>query len=160
MSFDRALPVIMRNEGGYSDHDADPGGKTKFGITEQTARSFGYTGSMIDLPREFAENVYRKGYWDACRCDELPWPLALCVFDAAVNTGPKPAAMLLQRVLQVKQDGVIGPVTIAAARHSSDYTVTAYMAERAAYYQKLPNYDVFGKGWLRRLFSTLMEGMT
>ena len=34
MNFDQAFTTLLGHEGGYSDHPADPGGKTRYGITE------------------------------------------------------------------------------------------------------------------------------
>ena len=36
--YNRAFEYAVGNEGGYSDHPADRGGKTKYGITESTLR--------------------------------------------------------------------------------------------------------------------------
>lgn len=43
-NFKKAFEKTIIFEGGYSDHPYDPGGKTKYGITESTARSHGYKG--------------------------------------------------------------------------------------------------------------------
>ena len=40
------LASIIFYEGGYSDDPDDPGGKTKYGITERVAREYGYLGSI------------------------------------------------------------------------------------------------------------------
>ena len=43
---------ILVVEGGYVNHPSDPGGETNYGITKSTAVRHGYTGSMVDLPKE------------------------------------------------------------------------------------------------------------
>lgn len=151
--FDRALQVILDSEGGYVDHAADPGGKTRYGITEAVARDHGYIGQMKDLPINTAADIYRKSYWDVCKCDELPWPLALYVFDAAVNQGTGTATKMLQKTLQTVQDGVIGTTTLRLAKESSLYHATRYLSERVLRYMVTRNFDVFGPGWLNRLFT-------
>ena len=54
MNFDQAFDALLEHEGGYSDHAADPGGKTRYGITEVVARSHGYRGDMRELPLDAA----------------------------------------------------------------------------------------------------------
>jgi lysozyme family protein len=66
-NFDAAFIRIVALEGGYSDDPRDPGGKTKFGITEAVARQHGYIGAMQALPLDVAGEIYRSDYWDACR---------------------------------------------------------------------------------------------
>ena len=56
MNFDDAIKRVLMHEGGYSDHAADPGGKTMFGITEAVAREVGYRGNMDELPLDYSEN--------------------------------------------------------------------------------------------------------
>ena len=60
MTFDDAVKRVLMHEGGYSDHAADPGGKTMYGITEAVAREVGYRGDMRELPSELAKRSYRE----------------------------------------------------------------------------------------------------
>lgn len=62
---------VVNVEGGYVDHPSDPGGKTRFGITEAVARDYGYKGPMSKLPRELALEIYRKNYIEGPRFDAL-----------------------------------------------------------------------------------------
>ena len=156
--FPRALEVVLKLEGGYSDDPRDSGGKTQYGITEKVARAFGYAGEMQKLPLEVAENIYRSGYWNNCKCDQLPFPLSLYVFDCAVNQGSDAAKKLLQAALGVKQDGLIGAVTLAAASKAGDDVANTYMALRALRYTGTRSFDVYGKGWFRRLFIVARAG--
>lgn len=118
-SFEKALEHIFKVEGGYSDHEADYGGKTRYGITELVARRNGYTGDMRQLPKELASKIYRKDYWDKLSLNSVPYPVADKLFDIGVNMGVGVAATFLQRALNslvgdVKPDGAIGPKTLAA----------------------------------------------
>jgi lysozyme family protein len=93
---------IMKIEGDFSNDPADSGGKTKFGITEETARSFGYKGKMIDLTADMAIDIYEKLYWQPLRLDNisiLSIPLAEELFDTGVNMGIITSGMFLQRTL-------------------------------------------------------------
>ena len=54
MSIDDLIDSLIDREGGYSNHPADRGGPTNYGITEAVARAQGYRGHMRDLPRDEA----------------------------------------------------------------------------------------------------------
>lgn len=155
--FSRAFAIVVESEGGYVNDPRDPGGVTRYGITEAVARANGYTGDMRALPLDTARAIYRREYWDACRCDEIPWPLALYVFDAAVNQGRLPAVTMLQRALGTVQDGLIGTVTLRLSKGSKPWHWARYLAFRAMRYQSTRNFDRFGEGWLTRIFSLAQE---
>jgi lysozyme family protein len=150
--FDEAFGIILAQEGGYSDDANDPGGKTRYGITEAVARANGYAGDMRNLPIDLSGKIYRADYWDACSCDNLPWPLSLYVFDSAVNQGAGAAIRMLQRALDTTQDGNIGAQTLALAAKSGPWHAARFLAFRALRYTSTRGFDTFGVGWLTRLF--------
>lgn len=157
MNFDQAFDTLLRHEGGYSDHSADPGGKTRFGVTEAVAREIGYRGDMRDLPLDLAKRIYRERYWQAIRGDELPAGIRYLVFDAAVNSGPDQAVRWLQRAAGAKEDGVLGPATLAAVNQADGATLTRrYLSHRLRFMTSLANWSSFGRGWARRI-ADLME---
>ena len=157
MNFDQAFDILLKHEGGFSDHAADPGGKTRFGITEAVAREVGYRGDMRELPLDLAKRTYKDRYWDAVRADELPEAVRYTVFDAAVNSGPRQAILWIQRAVGVRDDGVIGPVTLAAARAADpERLLRQLLAQRLRFMAGLPNWPAFGRGWARRI-ADLME---
>ena len=157
MNFDQAFDILLRHEGGFSDHAADPGGKTRFGITEAVAREVGYRGDMRELPVDLAKRIYKDRYWDAVRAEELPAAIRYAVFDAAVNSGPRQAIRWLQRAVGVRDDGVLGPITLQAARGANpDKLVRKILAQRLRFMAGLPNWPAFGRGWARRI-ADLME---
>ena len=156
MEFEKAFDKLLGHEGGYSDHAADPGGKTRFGITEAVARENGYQGDMRELPLALAKTIYRRKYWDAVRADELPDAVRYPVFDAAVNSGPGQAVRWLQRALGVADDGRIGPVTLGAARVANGEALkAAILAERLRFMTNLSNWPSFSRGWARRIADLL-----
>lgn len=155
--FSRALEILLKLEGGYSNDAMDPGGKTKFGITEAVARRHGYIGDMQDLQADFAGEIYRSDYWDACRCDQMPWPTSLFVFDSAVNQGADAAIRMLQRALDTVQDGVMGKQTQALMARAGKWQNARFLALRALRYQGTRNFDRFGHGWYTRLFELALE---
>ncbi len=157
MDFDTAFTTLLKYEGGFSDHAADPGGKTRFGITEAVAREVGYRGDMRELPIDLAKRIYKGRYWEAVRADELPAEVRYAVFDAAVNSGPRQAIRWLQRAAGAKDDGIIGPKTLAAVRAADpERLLRRMLAQRLRFMAGLPNWPTFGRGWARRI-ADLME---
>jgi lysozyme family protein len=159
-AFPAALKELLKHEGGYCNHPADPGGRTNLGVTQRVWEA--WTGKkaneaiMRSLTPDMVAPLYRKHYWETVRADELPGGLALTVFDFGVNAGPGRAIKFLQQLAGVLVDGVIGPMTIAAAKkyvakHGEDAAICAYSELRRQYYRSLRTYGTFGKGWLRRV---------
>lgn len=108
MSYKENEVAVLEKEGFFSDDPADSGGATKYGITESTARAFGYTGSMRDLPLPLAKQIYRQRFWDVLHLDEIDVlcpRLASEMFDTSVNCGPGFAGLSLQRCLNVLNRG-------------------------------------------------------
>lgn len=152
MNFDQAFDTLLKHEGGFSDHPADPGGKTRFGITEAVVRKMGYHGDMRELPIDLAKRIYKTRYWDAVRAEELPEAIRYAVFDAAVNSGPRQAIRWLQRAVGVNDDGIIGPKTLAAVRAADpEQLVRRMLAQRLRFMTDLPTWPTFGRGWARRI---------
>ncbi|MFO0253093.1 MAG: glycoside hydrolase family 108 protein [Betaproteobacteria bacterium] len=157
MNFDTAFALLLGHEGDFSDHAADPGGKTRFGITEAVARQAGYTGDMRELPVNLAKRIYLDSYWRPVRADDLPPGVRYIVFDGAVNSGPAQSALWLQRALGVTADGVIGPKTLAAAYAQDPVRLNnAILAQRLRFMTGLTNWPAFSRGWARRI-ADLME---
>jgi lysozyme family protein len=162
--FDRALTAVLKHEGGWSDHKADPGGATNLGITIGTYRRYiNRNGTKDDLKRltvAQAAVCYRRHYWDKVKADDLPAGIDYAVFDFAVNSGPGRAAKYLQAVLGVKQDGVIGPVTIAAARSAPAVrTIHSLCDRRLAFLRALKTWEDFGRGWQSRVLGVRNDAL-
>lgn len=146
--FERAVEFVLSHEGGLVDDPRDPGGLTKYGISRRSYPDL----DIANLTVAEATLIYQRDYWTLCQCDKLPSPLAVVLFDGAVNQGPSAAIRSLQESLGVKVDGVIGPATIAAAtRCDIKKTLPLLVAERAVRYSKNIKVATFGRGWFRRL---------
>lgn len=157
MNFETAVNKLLGFEGGYSDHPADPGGKTMYGITEAQARRAGYRGAMQDLPLDLAKRIYKEEYWGAVRAEELPVGIRYLMFDAAVNSGPVQAIKWLQRAVGAADDGVFGPKTMQAINQlSADSIRMKLLAQRLRFMADLTNWPAFGRGWAKRI-AELME---
>jgi len=174
MTVNDYIDALIAREGGYSDHPADRGGATMYGITERVAKAYGYHGRMQDMPRALAKAIYLERYWEAPKfnlVNEHSAPVAEELLDTGVNMGPGVAARFLQRALNVLNaegkhypditaDGVIGRMTIAALRAYLGYRgkdghvvlMRALNAQQAMRYIELaearPSQEAFVHGWL------------
>jgi lysozyme family protein len=156
MNFLTAFEKLLKHEGGFSDHSADPGGKTRYGVTEAVARDVGYRGDMRELPLDLAQRIYKDKYWDAMQAEALPADVRYIVFDGAVNSGITQSAKWLQRACGVKDDGIVGPATIRAANSlASDGLKRRILGQRLRFMATLPNWPAFGRGWANRIADLL-----
>ncbi len=156
--FKQFMNRVLSYEGGYSSHPADKGGETNWGITRRTARANGYHGSMREMTRDQAIEIYHSAFWLRYRCEEMPDALAFQFFDAAINHGYGNAARILQRAVGVADDGIIGNITMAAIQKLPENEILfKFNAERIVFYTKLSTFPTFGKGWLRRLAENLIH---
>lgn len=146
--FREAVNIILKWEGGYVNHPSDPGGETNFGISK---RSFPHL-DIKNLTKQQASNIYRANYWNPIKGSQMPYPIALFVFDLAVNSGPARARKMLQQCLGVAADGVIGPITLRAANEVDQrHFVEKFHAMRESFYRGLSTWETFGKGWMNRI---------
>ena len=154
-NFQRCLDLVLFHEGGYADHPADPGGATNRGVTKRVWEEWvGHEVTKDDIKALTVEDVtplYRKRFWDACKCDNLHAGVDYVVFDVAVNSGTGRAAKFLQEAVGATPDGSIGPRTLAAAEtFGANLIINKMCDRRESFYRSLPTFPTFGKGWLRR----------
>lgn len=157
MNFDAAFSKLVGLEGDFSNHAADPGGATRFGVTEVVARQVGYRGDMRELPLDLAKRIYKDKYWDTIRAEELPPGIRYAVFDGAVNSGPGQSIKWLQRAVGTEDDGILGPQTLKFANAANpDSLRMRLLAQRLRFMTKLNNWPSFSRGWASRI-ADLME---
>jgi lysozyme family protein len=155
-NYDEAIRRVLVHEGGYSNHPSDPGGPTNFGITIYDYRKYlnpkGTAADVRNMSVEQAKRIYRNHYAVPLRFDELPGGVDYCVLDYGINSGIGRSKKVLQRVVGVAADGVLGPLTMQAiAARDPAKIVTAICDERLAFLKRLKTWPVFGKGWTRRV---------
>ncbi len=191
-NFDLALPVILKHEGGFVDNVHDPGGATNYGISLRYLQGRGdldgdgFADGDIDRDGDVdaddivamneadAAQFYKTGFWYPGKYGLInDQDLSTKAFDLGVNMGIKQGAKCLQRAVcagwsPIKDDGVIGPATIAAINLADPLVIlAATRSEAAGFYRALilrnsalrkrmvdvPDFSVFKKGWLRRAYS-------
>lgn len=138
---------VIAHEGGYVNDPDDPGGETKYGISKRAYPKL----DIKNLTRDAAASIYERDYFTSAKLYMLPDPLAYCVLDFGVNAGTSRAVKVLQRVLGVSVDGVVGKGTAAAVEAVRDpyALVAAYQRARTEYYVNL-NKPRYLQGWLNR----------
>ena len=154
MTFDEAFVKLIDHEGGYVDHPNDPGGRTKYGISQRT-----YPGEDIrNLTLERAKDLYRRDFWWAAGCDAVPDAVKFDLFDMAVNSGVKTAIRTLQRAVGTEPDGVLGPVTLQAIQSMHAARLVArFNGHRLQFMSSLSTWPAFGRGWANRIAKNLIE---
>lgn len=166
--FDRAFEHSLAKEGGFVNDPNDAGGATKYGVSLRTYRLY-YPEADISTIQNLsvgqAKEFYKKYFWQANRYDEIKNPdMAIKIFDACINMGPRQAHLCLQRALncvgfKLQEDGNLGPATLAALNRTEcpewNFAILcSYRSELAGYYRLLaeikPTNKRFLDGWLSK----------
>lgn len=164
--FDRALRFTLSWEGSYSFDPDDPGGATNHGVSLRFLENKPLDLADIDgdgvitwrdvlaMPKERAEEIYRKYFWNYLTLGSILDRVALVTFDTAVNCGCGRAARWLQAAVGADQDGAIGPKTIAAVNAAPDDAIAGVIRARIEHYEvlvaKRAKLRKFMRGWLNR----------
>jgi lysozyme family protein len=162
-NFEDCLRLTLQHEGGFADHPDDPGGATMKGVTLRTFRDHFGPATVADLKAITWGQlvVVYRGYWTAVRAEELPAGVDYAAFDAAVNSGPRRSILWLQGAAGVTADGIIGPITLRAVGHRRpDHLVNGMTRRRLEFLEGLDNFDVFGRGWTRRVKSVRADALS
>lgn len=151
-------------EGGLSDHPADRGGLTKYGVTLETLRRVRPAATDVDLralTKDDAIDLLTEEYAlkpglgriadDAVR---------FAVIDYAINSGPVTAIRAVQRAAGVVADGIFGPDTEAAVnRFDVRMLLRLLVAQRLRHLGRIitrdPRQSAFASGWMNRVASIL-----
>lgn len=165
-NFEQSLKMLLHHEGGYVNHPEDPGGETNLGVTravyEQWVGRQVMDGEMKTLTEADVAPIYKTNYWDKIKGDDpmMPSGLDFAAFDWAVNSGVGRPAKVIQKYIGAKQDGAIGPKTLALVAENDPSNMIQYLYEqRQKFYERLKTFETFGKGWTRRNQETLKAAM-
>jgi lysozyme family protein len=154
-NFKPSLAAVLVHEGGYVNDPRDNGGATNKGVTQavyddwRTKHGLPHQSVKAITANEI-EQIYKGGYWDAIRGDDLPLGLDYAMFDFAVNSGGNRASRYLQSCVGVTTDGKIGPATLGAI-HNVMATIGALCDKRLEFMRGLADFDHFGRGWTARV---------
>lgn len=177
-NFDPCLAFTLKVEGGLSNHPDDAGGLTQHGIIQAEYDSYRRRKGLVqrsvaNITMTELKEIYKTQYWDKVDGDQLPLGVDLCVFDAAVNSGPSRGIRWLQQGInkcagtaKLEVDERIGPMTLD---YSDDYDpnmlIDAMLDARLGFMKVARNtntgkalFPIFGNGWQNRLFGYLPKG--
>ncbi len=151
-------------EGGLTDHPADRGQITNYGVSlvflsglaesqfnrdvlERMGIRLPITRNVIiNLTEAQAAALFRWQFWDKLNLDSIPLRPAVVLYDAAVNSGPSQSIKLAQRGYNrcvaygqpLVVDGIMGPATRAAMQFAdTDKCLTAMLSEREKFFQTI-----------------------
>lgn len=165
------LSAVILVEGGFTNDPYDPGGKTKYGITEKTAKDFGYTKRIEDLTQKEAIQIYESLYVKYPHFDyivELNPALGHKVIDAGINVGTTRVSIWFQKSLNalsqygkqyplIEEDGRIGNKTLSAYQSlvklrgktkACQLMIKCLDGYQTYYYLSLSQHSRYLTGWL------------
>lgn len=158
-NFPQALKLVLAQEGGWSNHPQDPGKATMKGVTQAVYDAYRdkrgqAKRSVRSVTNAEVEAIYRKGYWDLIRGDDLPIGVDAALMDYAVNSGPGKAVKDLQRGLGCRVDGLVGPQTLEQVVAADDDKLINDLCDRRLRFLKsLKIWKDFGRGWTNRVLT-------
>ncbi len=155
-SFEACLPIIYQFDGFKDDRAPGETFATAYGVTQTSWNQGIEQGLVPNKPIEQATQddcttIIRVNFWNASHASQLPPGVNLMVFNDAVLCGVGHATRLLQRILGVPADGIVGPITIRAASAFGDKRlIDAIHDGDDEYFAALKNAPLYLKGWTRR----------
>lgn len=180
---DKFIPVILRWEAGitlkegesfesafaraktrgFSNDPADPGGATMVGVTLSTFKTYCKrnglrTPNVADLKAityKVWRDILHTLYWNKWKADLIEdQRVANMLVDWVWGSGANIGIKRPQKLLNVTQDGIVGPKTLAAVNSTPNLLKTLYDARKAhfeAIVKARPTSKKFLKGWMNRL---------
>jgi lysozyme family protein len=163
------LRFVLKWEGGLSNDPADRGGLTNRGVTQATYNRYRRDKglplqSVAKMTDTEMREIYWVYYWQPILGDAHAYPLALALFDTAVNMGVGTAIKLLQRAINdllptdkwVTVDGKLGRLTLIATKTLDPRKLALRLCDRReeryrAIVRANPTQQKFLRGWLNRL---------
>lgn len=165
LKFDKCFNRVIANEGGYQKDPTDRGNwtsgvvgrgqlkGTRYGISAMTYPDV----DILNLTLEEAKKIYFEDWWIKFKMDRFSGSLSYQIFDSAINHGFYNATRMLQRALNVKPDGIIGPITLKASQDAEENDLLMlYLSERLVFMTHLKTWKINSKGWARRIAHNLI----
>lgn len=154
--FEKSFENLINDEGFNLSHvKNDRGGETYAGITRKYYPNWAgweFIDKGVDPLLGDVDNFYYKEYWQKLNCDKMKDKIAESIFNFAVNAGKVTAVKLAQKVLGIKQDGIIGENTLKELKKSL-YFIERYAVEKVVLYVGICERDAsqrkFFFGWIK-----------
>ena len=124
--FDKAIKFVLKWEGGLSEDPNDPGGVTKYGISQ---KAYPYL-DVRNLTLKKAKQFYYDNYWLKAGCDKkYIFPANIMIFDTAVNCG-------INRAIKI---------------YNNSTGWEDYLFRRIEFYTGLKTAKYYLRGWVNRV---------
>lgn len=152
---------------GFANDPDDKGGYTMVGVTLETYKSYcrkkGYPTPtpqrLHDIPFSQWVDILKGMFWDRMNADRIASQgiANMCVDWLWISgTG---RIKNIQKILNVKQDGIVGDKTIAAINSANIKELfTKLYNAREKFYKSCSGWWKYGKGWMRRLDAINEDG--
>lgn len=146
-----ALQKVLANEGGYVNDPDDPGGATKYGVTQSDMPDV----DIQSITPEQATAYYQAHFINPLYTSIRSQAILDKLVDMGVLFGFTESVLLLQFALALKMDGVFGPVTLSAVNSSDCLQHYKDILAQHAYniVRARPRDAKFYQGWLNRIAS-------
>jgi lysozyme family protein len=163
---------LLRLEGGYVNHPLDKGGPTKYGVILSVWQEHGHdkdgdgdidAEDIKKLSEDDARYIAKKIFWDFFQADLiLNESIAEFIVDWGYNSGRKTVAKIVQRLVKVAEDGIVGAKTLAAINGADqELLFNALKIERKVFLNNIikrrPDQIVFYDGWMNRVNSFVFK---
>ena len=168
----KLVPHILKWEGGWANDPHDKGGPTMKGVTLTTYTAYCKKKGK-GLPTQLQlknisqaewEDILKTMYWDKWNADKIKTQsIANLLVDWVWASGSY-GIKFPQRVLGVKDDGIVGDKTLAAINNYPNQKElwTKLWNRRKKHFEdivaKNPSQGKFLKGWMNRLKDLKWEG--
>lgn len=179
--FNFSFSLLDSFEGGYSNHPADKGGETIFGISrvfhpnwdgwkifDKAKKLYNFPSNVEDNEhlKLLAKQFYKDVYWDSFNGDIYPQTLSNRLFNISINIGRSYAFSFLQQSLNLlinsnlTVDGIFGNETSSSLNsflsdHDIRYLLKCLRIFQGYHYISIsledPSQSVFIFGWLNRV---------
>jgi lysozyme family protein len=154
--FTACMPFIYQEEGGYSNDPHDSGGATDHGIIQREYNAWRVTQhlptqnvKLIGYPSE-TDAIYWSQYW-LPYCPLMKTGPDLTLFNFGINAGITEAIKILQRAVNVRDDGHFGIITQTAINAADPLKlIYAFTLKEESFYRSLPTFKYFGNDWIGR----------
>lgn len=164
ITYDVLFDRTMGHEGKLSLDPNDDGNWTggEVGKGELRGSMYGISAAayphldIARITREQAKAITYEDYYAPLGIERFCDAMKFQMLDAAYNHGMYNAVRMFQRAVKVKDDGIIGPKTLAAAKAMSESDkVYRFMAARIRFWVSCRTFDKHGKGWMNRAADNL-----
>ena len=164
MNYDDAFARVIGHEGKFQADYHDRGNWTSGVIGQGNLKGTKYGISAMSYPNldirnltlEQAKDIYYRDFWKRVHGEELHDAIAYQLFDAAINHGIGNAIRMLQRAVDVADDGRVGPLTLGAVRKTDvNDVLMKFNAQRIRFFTRISTFNRYGRGWMNRVADNL-----